>query len=240
VTGFILLRLDGTGPLTWPLLIAQIIWVSTEHQQIYIDREEPEDLDRNLSQCHFVHPKFRVGWLGLKRGPCGKRPASNLLSCDTTFILIYSKWFTPERKGIPLLLRSLNSWKIKISTLETLQHGIKLPRMIWGPHGDEYEYGYLFGCSSTHRPGGGSTDLGNVDNLFWSTWRYNPEDSQLLKLTCLIRKMNRPVKFRLHSCATKCFNSVKQNRLKLLQKGVFFSESIEGSRLVWDSVDLIS
>jgi hypothetical protein len=37
------------------------------------DRRKPENSEKNLSQCYFVHHKFHVEWPGLEPGPATDR-----------------------------------------------------------------------------------------------------------------------------------------------------------------------
>jgi hypothetical protein len=50
---------------------------------IDIDRRKPKNSEENLPQCHFVHHKFYIDWLGANPGLRGKNPATNRLSYGT-------------------------------------------------------------------------------------------------------------------------------------------------------------
>jgi hypothetical protein len=45
------------------------LWVSMEQQWNDIDRGKLKDSEKNLSQCHSVHHKSHMDWLGCEPGP---------------------------------------------------------------------------------------------------------------------------------------------------------------------------
>jgi hypothetical protein len=49
------------------------------------DREKPNNSEKNVSQCHFVHHKSQNDWPGREPGLRGERPATNRLSHGTTY-----------------------------------------------------------------------------------------------------------------------------------------------------------
>jgi hypothetical protein len=49
----------------------------------HIDRRKLKYLDKNLSQCHFVHHGSQMDWSGSSLR--GERPATNRLSHDMAF-----------------------------------------------------------------------------------------------------------------------------------------------------------
>jgi hypothetical protein len=55
----------ANGPIVHP---PDDTWVNMEHRWNDIDRENPEDLERNLSQRHFIHHKSHINCPGSEPG----------------------------------------------------------------------------------------------------------------------------------------------------------------------------
>jgi hypothetical protein len=45
------------------------LWVNMVHQWNDIHKKKPKHLEKNLSQCHFVHRKSDMDWPGRETGP---------------------------------------------------------------------------------------------------------------------------------------------------------------------------
>jgi hypothetical protein len=53
--------------------------------ELYIDREQPKNSEKNLSQRHLVHHKSHMDWPGREPGPRDERPETNHLSHGTVY-----------------------------------------------------------------------------------------------------------------------------------------------------------
>jgi hypothetical protein len=51
-----------------------------------LEEEKPKDPEENLSQCHLVHHRFHIAWLGRKSVFRVEKPFTNRLSYATAFV----------------------------------------------------------------------------------------------------------------------------------------------------------
>jgi hypothetical protein len=56
-------------PPTGLLSIPQVMYEHGEPRWNDIDRRKPKNLEKSLSQCHFVHHKYHKGWPRRETGP---------------------------------------------------------------------------------------------------------------------------------------------------------------------------
>jgi hypothetical protein len=67
-------------------------WVNIEQRWKDIDRGKPKDSEKNLSQCHAVHHKSHMGWLGWKPGLRCEKPVTNHLSYGSALDQLCSEY----------------------------------------------------------------------------------------------------------------------------------------------------
>jgi hypothetical protein len=74
------LCLCGTVAINWSIVQpADDAWMNMEQQWDDTDQGKPKDLEKNLSQCHFVRHKSHWTSLGANLGLCCEKPATNHL-----------------------------------------------------------------------------------------------------------------------------------------------------------------
>jgi hypothetical protein len=102
-----------------------------------------EDSEKNLSQCHFVHPKST--WIdpGENPGLRGERPATNDLSHGTVRVVSLLRWEDAiivgpkEMQGEDIdcieLVQIIVQWRILVNTLMVIQILLRILKGLGNP-----------------------------------------------------------------------------------------------------------